>query len=620
MCGICGASADFRAAAVRAMCARMTHRGPDDEGWHVDERCGFALGARRLSIIDPAGGHQPVANEDGSVWAVLNGEIYNHPALQAQLRRRGHSLSSRTDTEVLVHLYEDYGDRLVHALEGMYAFAVWDSRRRRLLLARDRFGEKPLFYHAAEGRLNFASELTALSGAGARLRISAQAVSDFLILGYVSGESSILEDVRQLAPGHLLTWEAESPAPRIERYWTLPQPPATDGRHRRELAAELELLLRQAVRSRLIADVPVGVFLSGGLDSTLVATLAAQEHAGGLRTFNVAYAAGQVNEDRAARRTAERLGAEHAELVLGDGEVRRLVPAALARLDQPNGDPALVPLHALAAHARRQITVALGGEGADELFGGYPRYRWLAVSPVMQRLPSRLSSVAAEAAGRSPGGKRQRLAELVGSRDPLQLHLDWVTGRRFRLMRGLHGPRLRDCEADRPLGEARAVVADAALTDVPSRFMALDRSSWLPDDVLAKADRATMLCSLEMRTPFLERGLAEFALSIAARRHLWPTGKTLLREVHRAVTGLARPPRKTAFRVPTAEWLRGPLQAQLEHHLSEGRLVRDGWLDAKRLGALLSEHRNGADRSALLWPVLTLGCWLEGAGQAHAAD
>lgn len=623
MCGICGASEDRGGGAVRAMCARLVYRGPDDEGVYVDAEGGFALGARRLAVIDLEGGHQPLANEDASVWAVLNGEIYNHPALQEQLRRRGHVLRTRTDTEVLVHLYEDYGDQLVHALEGMYAFAIWDRQRRRLLIARDRFGEKPLFYREAQGGLTFASELTALAGGiGAPLRLSPRALSDCFVLGYVGGEDSIAQGVRQLLPGHLLTWSRDDPVVRTRRYWRAPEPASSDGRSRRELTAELELLLRDAVRSRLIADVPVGVFLSGGLDSSLVALLAAQEHGRRLKTFNVSYQAGSVNEDAKARSIARRLGVEHAEIALDQADVQRRVPGVLGALDQPIADPALIALNAVAELARPRITVALGGEGADELFGGYPRYRWIEAAlalrgampaPVATRLGARLRRIPTGL------GRAQRVADLLDARDLVDVHLDWVTAGRRQLLQPLSGPLLARTDGSGVLADARAIVGNPERGQVASRLMELDRCSWLPDDVLAKADRATMLCSLEMRTPFLERSLVEFATSIPAGRHVWPVGKALLREVYRSASGQRITPAKTAFRVPTGEWLRGPLRALAEHHLHDGRLVEEGWLERGALARLLREHLAGVDRSGALWPALSLGVWLEGAGNGFAA-
>lgn len=603
------------------MCQRMAHRGPDDQGFYIDEPSGTALGARRLSIIDVAGGHQPVSNEDGSVWAVLNGEIYNHPLLQRALEAHGHQLKSRTDTEVLVHLYEDYGDALVHALEGMYAFAIYDVGRRRLLLGRDRFGEKPLFFAEHEGALTFASELTALAaGAERELRLDPLAIDDFFVLGYFPGETTIASGVCQLLPGHTLTWSAEDPVARTKPYWGVPKRPTSDPRPREQLVDELEVLLRGAVRSRLIADVPVGVFLSGGLDSTLVTTLAAEEASGRLTSFTVSYDVGAVNEDVQARKAAERIGTEHAEIVIEQSGIESRLSHALGSIDQPSADPALVALHAVAELARSRVTVAVGGEGSDELFGGYPRYRWLQRSAVVDHLPSMIRSTIASAAPASGQlGRVRRVADLVADQSVVAKHLDWVTDGRRHAREDLYGPRLRS-PSSRVLDDAQEIFGWEVNGSVASRLMELDQRRWLPDDVLFKADRASMLNSLEVRTPFLDRALAEFAASVPADTHLKHGGKALLRAVHRRVApaGVEIPP-KTAFRVPVAEWLRGPLRQLLLHHATEGRLVTDGWFDRQELLARIDRHHGGTDESAVLWPAFALGVWLEGAGRGFAS-
>jgi asparagine synthase (glutamine-hydrolysing) len=603
------------------MCARMVHRGPDDEGSYVDSGSGFALGARRLSIIDVAGGHQPVSNEDGTVWAVLNGEIYNHPALQRYLEQRGHRLGSRTDTEVLVHLYEEYGDALVDALEGMFAFAVWDCARGKLVLARDRFGEKPLFYHAQGDRLRFASELTALgAGSPGPLVLAPAAVHDYYVLGYVSGERSLVEGVSQLPPAHVLTWSREERTARLRRYWTAPRRPTTDSRSDHELGEELEFLLRGAVRSRLLADVPVGVFLSGGLDSSLVARLARDEHSGRLRTFTVSYDVGAVNEDAEARAIARNLDAEHHEIVLEQHDIERRVLSTLGSIDQPNADPALIALHGVAEHARPMVTVALGGEGADEIFGGYPRYQWLArAARSRQYLPAAVAGPLAKAIHAPLGEARLgRLARVVCPADLVDTHIDWVTADRHRLAASMFGPRLSEVGNERVVRDARRIVGSPEPSEVVSRFMELDQSGWLPDDVLCKADRATMFASLEMRTPFLDRTLVEFAGSIVASRLVRHNGKAVLRSLYKRTSMGGWGPPKKAFRVPVDEWLRGPLRPLLEQHASHGRLVDEEWFNRKTLQKHVREHLAGKNSAALLWPALVLGIWLDGAGRCFA--
>lgn len=617
MCGICGRTRDPDGAAVAAMNHALRHRGPDDEGVYVDRASGLALGARRLSVIDVAGGHQPLSNEQADVWAVFNGEIYNHPALRHHLRERGHHLATGTDTEVIVHLYEEYGDDLVHALEGMFAFALWDERRRRLVLGRDRFGEKPLFYAERPGALSFASELSALcQGGDVDGDLSAAAIDAFFVFGYVPGPNAILRGVRQLPPGHVLTWEPGAERGSVRAYWTPPSCQPRPAEPRPELVAETGRLLEGSVRSRMIADVPLGVFLSGGVDSTLIAALAARHSTTPIKTFTVGYDVGDVSETRMARETAQALGADHHELVLTEGEVATRVPALLGGIDQPLADQALPAMHALAERARGEVTVAIAGEGADELFGGYPRYRWLARAAHLERhLPPRLGARGVRALNATAlAGRARRLSYLLDGRPLLERHLDWVTERRRDLRPHLYGPRLAaEAGAQGALGDLTARVDGGLGASVPGALMRLDQVHWLADDVLVKADRAGMLVSLEIRTPYLHRDLAEFAASVAPAAHLDAGGKALLRAVLADVLPAASGRRpKTAFRVPAARWLRGPLAPTLAHQFAEGALYAEGWIDAGAARGLAAEHATGRrDWSHVLWPLLALGLWLD---------
>ncbi len=614
MCGICGTTEPSGRERVMRMCACMVHRGPDDEGVFAAETSDVVLGARRLSIIDTEGGHQPCANERGDVWAVLNGEIYNHPALQERLRRGGHHLASSTDTEVLVHLYEDFGDALVDALDGMYAFAIWDDRRERLLIARDRFGEKPLFYRTAGSGLTFASELrTLVAGLDERPEIDVAAIRELLVLGYLAGDRSALEGVRQLPPAHTLTWEAGSGRLEVRRYWSPPARPASTTSSAQELIGETELRLREAVRGCLLSDVPLGVFLSGGVDSTLVAALCAEELGTALQTFTVSYPSGAVNEDDAARAVASAVGSVHHDVVLDDAGAAQLVPSVLGRLDQPNLDPALIALNALAAFATEHITVALGGEGADELFAGYPRYRWMDTATQLHRvLPAGPAAVLAAAAERLPGSAG-RMANVLRPQDLVDRHLDWVTDDRRARVADLLGGTLAGVQVDDAITADARRIAEGVLDaeGVVGAFMRLDQERYLPGDVLAKADRASMLASLEMRTPFLGRGVAEFAAGVPTEIHARDGGKALLRGVLAKLRpDLERRP-KAAFRVPTSSWLVGPLAATVLGVVLEGRLVRDGFIDRGKAAALVARHAAYGADADLLWGLLCVGSWLD---------
>jgi asparagine synthase (glutamine-hydrolysing) len=616
VCGICGSSRDHDGARTRAMARELIHRGPDDGDVRIDPRQGVAIGARRLSIIDVEGGRQPIANEDGTVWAALNGEIYNYPQLRAQLRGSGHTLKTRCDTEALVHLYEDYGPGLVHALEGMFALVIWDSKRGELVLARDRFGEKPLFYDTTGGELSFASELSALQSVADRGSIDPLAIQAILTLGYVPGPRTMYTRVRQLSAGHVLRWPLVEQRAIVTKYWEMPASVEPGGGTSIEdLVDEAHDLLDRSVASRLIADVPVGVLLSGGLDSTLVAALASR-HTANLKTFTVAYDSGVVNEDGPARVTAGLVRSEHHELRLTSSWVSKHVPALLARLDQPIADPAFVALAAISQHAREHVKVVVGGEGADELFFGYPRYRWLARATRLGHLVPASGAASAADLVRRVGargrlGRLGRMAEVLEPAPPLARNLEWITDGLLSQRNGFYGPRLSDV-ADR--GDLRAVISDrwpgtSGTALAASRF---DQRLYLCDDILQKADRASMWTSLEMRTPYLDRTLAEFSATVAPEMHMSSGGKHLLRQVLRRVlpsAGVGR--KKTAFRVPLADWLRGPLGPSVGEHVLEGRLVHDGWIDPEAGRRLVAHLNAGEDTSRELWPLLCAGAWLD---------
>jgi len=617
MCGICGSTHVRDRETIVRMNAAMVHRGPDDEGVYLDASNGVGLGARRLSILDVAGGHQPLSNEDGTVWAALNGEIYNFPPLRERLVKAGHRLRTSTDTEVLVHLYEEYGDELVHALDGMYTFAIWDSPRRHLLLARDRFGEKPLFYATRDGQLTFASELTALQSARSEApRVDPAAVDAYFVWGYLPGNGSMLDGVCQLPPGSILRWDAPAGEVSVNRYWSPPrlrsQVPKVG---RDELVAEARELLEQSVRSRLVADVPVGVFLSGGIDSGLVAALAARHIGEQLQTFTVGYDTGSVNETTGARATAKLIGAHHHEVRLDTASVGRQVPDVLARLDQPLADQALVALHAVSALAREHVTVAVGGEGADELFGGYPRYGWIqSAERLAGVVPARLRSAATRAL---PASTRNRYLDraraMVAPLSLLDRQLAWVTAHRAEARHELYGPRLEEHVASDPVSVCRAALGEAGDENPSARLMRLDQMQWLPNDVLAKADRASMLVSLEMRTPYLSRDLAEFAAGVGADVHVSGKGKEILRGVlEQVLPAASRRTPKTGFRVPAAEWLRGPLAPAFERQLEDSPLYREGWFAPSAVRNMFARHRDqGEDATNILWPLLALGFWME---------
>jgi len=618
MCGIAGSTEDPEGRAVRSMCANLRHRGPDDEGVYTDARTGVTIGARRLAIMDIDGGHQPLCNEDGSVWVAFNGEIYNHRHLREDLRRRGHRFATNADTEVLVHLYEEYGEALVHVLEGMFTFALWDGRKGRLLLARDRFGEKPLFLHEHDGQLIFASELTALLEVKPHLReLDPDAIDAFFVFAYVPGPGTIVPGVRQLPPGHMLSWDQEGGRCEERCWWSPPKRGVERQESVQSVAAEAKRLFGEAVRTRMVADVPVGVFLSGGVDSTLVAVAAAQESSQRLKTFTVGYDIGAVNETERARAVAKHLDTDHHEVTLSQADVAERAPLLLSHLDQPLADRAVVPLHALSEFARPRVTVALGGEGADELFGGYPRYRWLERA---RRLQSALPDFAVSSlggmlrySGRWPGAARA--STRLAPTPLLERNLDWVTNERRHRREALYGPRLAQLDRGRVVANLATRAGELDGGSTARWLMHLDQVHYLPDDVLVKTDRASMLVSLEIRTVFLHSGLAELAGSLDTSMHLAGAGKALVHEMLPAgilPTSSFGRYRKTAFRVPAAEWLRGPLAPVLRRQLERGVIYQEGYFDRHAVGELVREHAASVrDHSDQLWPLLSLGLWAD---------
>jgi asparagine synthase (glutamine-hydrolysing) len=626
VCGICGSTSDPGGLAVAAMCRSMHHRGPDEEASYLSPEGELALGVRRLSVIDLEDGRQPRRNEDGTVWVAFNGEIYNHPQIREQLLRDGHALRGRCDTEVLPHLYEDYGEELVHVLDGMFALAIWDSRRGRLLLARDRFGEKPLFYARQGGGLVFASELTALrAGLASSPEVAAAALDACFVLGYVPrANGSILEGVEQLPPAHLLSWERDSGKVERRAYWSPPRPRAEPRESPRELAAETGRLLRRSVAGRLRADVSIGVFLSGGVDSTLAAAIAAEQSSGRLKTFTVGYEGADEGFDErgAARRMAAMIDSEHRDVVVAERELGDGVAALLGGLDQPLADAAVVPLHWVSRFAGEEVKVAIGGEGADELFGGYPRYGWLDRAPTAWPWANGNGAPAAGNGRASLGSSRRwRALDLLRPRPPAARQLDWVSAGRAQERWRLYGPRLRpQLERTTVLADLSAGLDDSRCSSVAASLMRLDQLNWLPDDVLVKADRGAMLASVELRTPYLDRGLAEFAAGVGPGVHLSGGGKRLLRLLLEDLLPAAPQRRKVAFLPPVAAWLRGPLAATMQRQVTSGSLYAEGWIRADVTARLFEQHwRGDADRSAVLWPLLALGLWLDrfrGAGVA----
>jgi asparagine synthase (glutamine-hydrolysing) len=618
MCGICGLIALDGARPVdepglRAMSAALAHRGPDDAGTLVDGPAGLAI--RRLAIIDPAGGHQPIANEDGTVHVVLNGEIYNFATLRDRLVARGHRFTTRSDTEVLVHLYEERGDDFVHDLRGMFAVAVWDARRRRLVLARDRFGIKPLVYAEVAGQLAFASETKALLALdGLSRAVDLDAFEQYLAIDAVMAPRTMLAAVRKLPAGHRLVVAPGRPV-RVER-WARDLPAGEDdlrrGASRAELAAELRERLRDAVRAHLVADVRVGVLLSGGVDSGLICALAAQEAGPGMATFTVGFAERSFDETAGARAVAARYGTDHHVITCGAQDAALLADVAWT-FDEPRGDSTALPYWLAARHAAAHRKVVLSGEGGDELFAGYQTY-------AAARLGARGAAAAAVIAplvARRPSSSRnlsldfrlRRLARGAGL-GALERH---------HAFKEILSPEARDAlvepgrrgPAD-PLAVHRARWAETAGAPEIARLQDVDLGTFLADDLLLQTDRAGMAHGLEIRVPFLDPVVAELArvLPTAAKLRGLQT-KAILRDAAAPLlpAEIVRGP-KRGFVAPAAAWLRGPLRELAADVLSEATLRRQGFLRPAAVQALLARHvAREEDLARPLWALMAFTLW-----------
>ena len=613
MCGIIGiVAAPGKSlpgeAVVRAMNQAIEHRGPDDEGVFRDERA--AIGMRRLSIIDLASGHQPVGNEDGTVQVVFNGEIYNFRELRSELEGRGHVFKTRSDTEVIVHGYEQWGSAVFSRLDGMFGIAIWDTKTRTLVLARDRFGEKPLFYCTERGRLLFASELKSLLQVpGFDPEIEPRAVRAYVCFGYVPTPGSIFRGVSKLPPGHYLEYvDGEA---TVHRYYRLEH-----GRKlklsERDAEEELARLLDQSVASRLVSDVPFGAFLSGGLDSSVVVALMARHLRQPVRTFSIGFREEKFNELSDARRVANHVGTEHHELVVEPDAVD-LLHRLVWYLDEPFADSSAVPTYLVAKLAREHVKMVLTGDGGDEAFAGYDRYlRYLDLQSVGPFKP--VAAMAAGMAGRlvpgSGGYRLRRIAERLRQKYP-DSYLSGVALTRADAADRLLGDAVRRGSAGHYEGLS-AVALGASGLDALDRCVAIDCASYLPDDILVKLDRMAMANSLEGRAPFLSHQLMEFAVQLPRElRVRRGRGKHLLRKVaSRWLPPDVLAKRKQGFAIPLGAWFRGPLASVAADVIGSRAFRERGLMSVEAARGILKSHLAGdADHGESLWLILCLELW-----------
>lgn len=592
----------------------LRHRGPDGEGLWIEGPVG--LGHRRLAIVDLAGGHQPMANEDQTVWAVYNGEIYNHAVLRPELEAKGHRYRTRSDTETILHLYEEEGERCVEQLQGMFAFALWDRARKRLLLARDRLGIKPLYYAVTNHELLFASEIKAIFAAGSlKPDLNTEILPEFLAARFVSGEETFFRGVRKLLPGRTVSWSAEEGF-HERRYWRLPADLDDSRTSIDEQAREVRAQLEAAVRSHLMSDVPLGLFLSGGIDSSGAAALMASMVRYPIRTFAVGFDEPEANELPYARLAARSIRAEHREIVVSPKEFFEALPRLIWHEDEPIAFPSSIPLYFISCLARQHVKVVLTGEGADELFLGYNRYR---VTAWNERLGRAYWKVVPGALQEKVGGLIRQLPRSVRRYaertflalrpGPRALFLEnfsiFTQTLQHRLLRNPRPLLFRD-----PYAEALRCYEEAPGSPL-ERMSHADLQTYLVE-LLMKQDQMSMAASIESRVPYLDHRFVEHVTRIPGRFKLrgWQT-KAVLREAFRDLVPreiLAR--RKMGFPVPVGRWLRGPYWPVVNEFVLGRRALRRGLFQPAMLKRLAEEHRRGmhahGDR---LWLLINLEIW-----------
>ncbi|MEO0575365.1 MAG: asparagine synthase (glutamine-hydrolyzing) [Pseudomonadota bacterium] len=619
MCGIAGISGPDAASrwgqpVVKAMTDAIVHRGPDGEGFLA--KGDVVLGHRRLSIIDLEGGDQPIFNEDRSIAIVFNGEIYNYKELREDLVKRGYQFATHSDTETIVHLYQEYGVAAVEHMIGMFAFALWDDNKQRLFIARDRLGEKPLYYSMDKGNIAFASELKALAPTPwLSADIDAQSVADYLALGYVPSPKTILAGAQKLPPAHCLVWEAGQA--RLHRYWEVEYDQPRRTAPESEIVDEFESLLRSAIKMQLRSDVPVASFLSGGIDSSLISALAAEEYSGVLKTFTVGFNEQAFDESGDAQRVADYLKTDHHTFIVEDDQLAML-PELVQHYDEPFADPSMLPTHFVTRAASEQVKVCLSGDAGDELFGGYRRY----LPPRSERIGDAI-----------PGALRRTVSGLLAGRVPMhwkgaglldRLSVDGAA--RYLRSIGVFGETERmalfRAEHDSVVQPDEHYFSDHWNEQGAAyeRKMYTDLHHYLTDDILVKVDRAAMKNSLEVRVPLLDHRIVEFAATVPNTLRINDgSQKVMLRKLLQRLLPewvLNKP--KQGFGLPIGSWFRGSASADILEPLLRSDARCNAFFDQRYVHTLVSEHQKGQrDLSARIWSLLCLEMWLESWRETH---
>ncbi len=628
---------------LHSMCEAIVHRGPDSEGLWLDE--GVALGMRRLSVIDLHTGGQPVYSEDREIVVIMNGELYNYREVRADLEKLGHKFETQTDTEILPHLYQEYGDALIDHLNGMFAFALWDKRRKKLLIARDRFGEKPLYYGVFDGKLLFASEAKALlAHPSVKPELDLDTLRHYLSFDYVPAPMSIYKGISKLPAAHLLT--VENGEINTRRYWNLSwrkgaeartlvranlsnEPSSANGNTLptgrvsasfADTADELRDLLSDAVRMRLVSDVPLGILLSGGIDSSTVAAFATQHATEKVKTFSIGFEEDSFDESKYARQVAKHLNTEHYEEILSAEKAGDLISEIGTWLDEPLSDGSLIPTLLLSQFVRKHVTVALGGDGGDELFAGYPMYYGHKVAAVYSSIPKFLRSGVIEPIVNSlPVSTKNMSFDYKAKRfvaasnyDTVTRHHSWFGSFSVDEQKDLLTENVLNSSSGDIYAGARELLKSTDAENEIEQMQFLDMNLYMAEDILTKVDRASMAVSLETRAPFLDPRVGRFAASLPVDYKLkGKVGKYILKEAMKDLLPksiLHRP--KKGFGIPIAEWLKGRLNPLMHELLAPERLKTQGLFEPAYVQKLIEEHEKGiASHHKQIWTLLVFQLW-----------
>lgn len=616
MCGIAGivssSGSGVQSETIHRMCQQIVHRGPDDEGVFVHG--GAGLGMRRLSVIDLAGGHQPIFNEDRSAWIVFNGEVYNFPDLRPELESKGHVLKTHSDTEVILHLYEEYGAECVQKLRGMFGFAIYDEKKRSLLLVRDRLGKKPMHYALHKGQLYFASEMKSILAVAPELaEINQRALLHYMLMGYVPDPETAFRNIHKLPPGHLL--EFTNGKISIRQYWDLPEFGTYQPASEEACLEELEQRLQEAVRIRLISDVPLGAMLSGGTDSSAVVALMARVSSSPVKTFSIGFRHADFNEAEYARVVAQKFGTDHHELIL-DPNVVQTVEELTSSLEEPFGDSSMLPTYYISRLARQHVTVALSGDGGDELFAGYDRYRIHLQERAFRHLPNWAGKLYRRTIHPLvPYGIPGRNLAYSVALPVEERYLEGVTIQGFiREMDLLNQDFQRSAAAgEDQLAPMRCLLEKAHAKDPLSRVLYLDTKTYLPGDILTKVDRMSMLTSLEARVPLLDHKFVEW---VAALRPEWKMQQHTQKYIFRKLAQRVGVPdavlnrKKQGFALPLVHWMRNELKEMVLGTLLDSTTLQRGYLNPKGVRQLVQEHFDGRrDHSPRIWRLMMFELW-----------